>query len=55
MDKLFIEEVNQLGEKEILDPEHNPTIVNYAKESGFGLVDDDETPWFKQKRNNITK
>jgi len=45
MDKLFIEAVNQLGEKEIIGPEDNPTIVKYAKESGFGWVDDDETPW----------
>ena len=45
MDKLFIEAVNQLGQKEIEGAEDNPVIVNYAKESNFGWVDDDETPW----------
>jgi uncharacterized protein (TIGR02594 family) len=45
MDKLFMEAVSQLGQKEIEGPEDNPTIVNFAKESGFEWVDDDETPW----------
>lgn len=35
----------QLGVKEIIGPEHNQTIVRYAKESGFNWVNDDETPW----------
>ncbi|MEP1035632.1 TIGR02594 family protein [Ekhidna sp.] len=35
----------QLGVKEISGAEHNETILKYAEESGFGWVDDDETPW----------
>jgi len=45
MDLLFKVAVKELGQKEIAGPENNPTIVNYAKESDFGWVDDDETPW----------
>jgi uncharacterized protein (TIGR02594 family) len=35
----------QLGVKEIAGESDNLTIVNYAKESGFDWVNDDETPW----------
>jgi len=35
----------QLGVKEISGAEHNETILMYADESGFGWVNDDETPW----------
>jgi len=35
----------QLGIKEIVGKDNNPAIVNYAKESGFKWVNDDETPW----------
>ncbi len=45
MNQLLKIAFSQLGEKEISGPEDNPTIVKYAKESGFGWVDDDETPW----------
>lgn len=45
MDELFKVAVKELGQKEIEGPEDNPTIVNYAKESVFGWVNDDETPW----------
>lgn len=37
--------ISQLGTKEIVGPQHNPTIVNYAKEIGATWVNDDETPW----------
>ncbi|MBN2350849.1 MAG: TIGR02594 family protein [Bacteroidales bacterium] len=36
---------NELAQKEISGPEHNLTIVNYAKEAGFTWVNDDETAW----------
>lgn len=36
---------SQLGIKEIEGSEDNPTIVSYAKQSGFDWVNDDETPW----------
>ena len=36
---------SQMGVKEISGPQHNDTIVNYAKESGFEWVNDDETAW----------
>lgn len=36
---------SQLGVKEIVGPQHNPTIVNYAKSIGATWVNDDETPW----------
>jgi len=37
--------ISQLGVKEIVGPQHNMTIVNYAKEIGAKWVNDDETPW----------
>ncbi len=46
MDKLIKIAVSQLGEKEIAgSQEHNPTIVQYAKDAGFDWINDDETPW----------
>jgi len=45
MDNLLKIAFNELGEKEIQGSEDNPTIVNYALESGFAWVNDDETPW----------
>tara|TARA_B100001109_G_scaffold248148_1_gene238662 strand:- start:3741 stop:4331 length:591 start_codon:yes stop_codon:yes gene_type:complete len=45
MSKLLTLAMQELGVKEISGPEDNPTIVNYAKESGFDWVNDDETPW----------
>lgn len=45
MDKILQIAVAELGQKEISGPQDNPTIVKYAKDSGFAWVDDDETPW----------
>lgn len=45
MDKLIKIAISQLGQKEIKGDKHNNTIVNYAHESGFKWVNDDETPW----------
>lgn len=45
MDEILKIAVPELGQKEISGPEHNPTIVNYAKEAGFTWINDDETPW----------
>lgn len=45
MDELIKTAMAELGEKEISGPEHNPTIVGYAKKAGFDWVNDDETPW----------
>lgn len=45
MDKLIQLAVQELGQKEISGPAHNPTIVNYAHEAGFTWLNDDETPW----------
>lgn len=36
---------DKLGVQEIPGPNDNPEIVNFAKESGFDWVDDDETAW----------
>lgn len=35
----------EIGTREIVGSQHNPRIVNYAKEAGFTYVNDDETPW----------
>ena len=45
MNKLIKIAIAQLGQKEITGEENNPAIVNYARESGFTWVNDDETPW----------
>lgn len=37
--------LSQYGQKEIVGAEDNPTIVSYAKESGFMWVNNDETAW----------
>jgi uncharacterized protein (TIGR02594 family) len=37
--------LQEYGTKEISGSEHNMDIVNYAKESGFEWVNDDETPY----------
>lgn len=37
--------LSQYGVKEIVGEEDNKTIVDYAHESGFKWIDDDETPW----------
>lgn len=45
MDKILQIAVAELGQKEIAGSGNNAAIVNYAKESGFTWVNDDETPW----------
>ena len=46
MEKTFLEiALAEYGTKEIEGSRHNMNIVNYAKESGFDWVNDDETPW----------
>lgn len=35
----------ELGQAEIAGQAHNPRIVQYAQESGFQTIQDDETPW----------
>lgn len=37
--------LSQYGKKEIAGNKHNPVIVDYAKQTGFTWVNDDETPW----------
>jgi len=60
MDSIIKTAINELGQKEISGSEHNQSIVDYAKESGFDWVNDDETPWcsifvnWVAKRNNLT-
>jgi uncharacterized protein (TIGR02594 family) len=44
MSKLLEIALSQYGQKEIAGTEHNPVIVNYAKEAGHTWVNDDETP-----------
>ncbi|MGK7392741.1 MAG: TIGR02594 family protein [Candidatus Cyclobacteriaceae bacterium M2_1C_046] len=36
---------NELGTKELPGSDHNPIIVDYAKQTGFNWINDDETPW----------
>jgi uncharacterized protein (TIGR02594 family) len=45
MDTILKIAAAELGQKEIAGPGNNPSIINYAKESGFKWVNDDETPW----------
>lgn len=45
MDALLKIAIQEIGVKEVAGSEHNPSIVNYAQESGFSWVNDDETPW----------
>lgn len=45
----------EIGTKEIPGPQHNPRVVNYAKEAGFTYVNDDETPWCSFFMNWIAK
>jgi uncharacterized protein (TIGR02594 family) len=45
MDTIFKIAVAELGQKEIIGSANNPAILNYAKDSGFNWVSDDETPW----------
>lgn len=45
MDKLIKIALSELGQKEISGSTHNTAIVNYARQSGFTWINDDETPW----------
>jgi len=45
----------EIGTKEIAGAQHNPRIVNYAKEAGFTYVNDDETPWCSFFMNWVAK
>jgi uncharacterized protein (TIGR02594 family) len=45
MKDLFQIAVAEIGVKEIAGDKHTPRIVDYAKESGFENITDDETPW----------
>jgi uncharacterized protein (TIGR02594 family) len=45
----------ELGQKEITGPANNPAILNYAKESGFNWVSDEETPWCSIFMNWVAK
>lgn len=45
MERILRIATDELGVREIEGSEHNPRIVNYAKEAGLDWVNDDETPW----------
>lgn len=45
MNSLLNIALSQYGVKEIVGEVHNPTIVNYSKEIGYGGIVDDETAW----------
>ncbi|HEY9084026.1 MAG TPA: TIGR02594 family protein [Vicingaceae bacterium] len=45
MSKLLSIALSQYGVKEIQGKEHNPTIVGYSKEIGYGGIITDETAW----------
>lgn len=43
--KLLEIAMSQYGVQEIPGKQHNPAIVNYSKEIGYGGIIDDETAW----------
>jgi len=45
MSELLKQAFTQYGVKEVSGPQHNKTIVGYAKAIGLDWVNDDETPW----------
>lgn len=45
MNELVKVALQQYGVKEMEGLNHSSTILQYAKESGFSWVNDDETPW----------
>jgi uncharacterized protein (TIGR02594 family) len=55
MDTIFKIAVAELGQKEITGPANNPVILNYAREAGFGWVNEDETPWCSIFLNWVAK
>lgn len=47
--------INEFGIKEIKGAKHNERIIQYAKESGFSWINDDETPWCSTFLNWVAK
>jgi len=47
--------INEIGVKEIAGSRHSKRILDYAEESGFAWVNDDETPWCSIFMNWVTK
>ena len=47
--------INEIGVKEIAGTRHSKRILDYAKESGFPWINDDETPWCSIFMNWVTK
>lgn len=45
MNKLLEVALTQYGLKEIVGAAHNPVILGYLDDIGFGFINDDETPW----------
>mgnify|MGYP001155596621 CR=1 FL=1 len=45
MSKLLALAFKELGVSEVAGPEHEARILQYAQESGFETINDDETPW----------
>jgi uncharacterized protein (TIGR02594 family) len=35
----------ELGVKEVVGPQHNPTVIGYFRDAGFPEIDTDETAW----------
>ena len=45
MNKLLEVALTQYGLEEIVGENHNPVILGYLDDIGFGFINDDETPW----------
>ena len=45
MNKLLDVALTQYGVEEIVGGSHNPVILGYLDQIGFGFINDDETPW----------
>lgn len=55
MDKLFQIAIAELGQKETPGPKHNQRIIEYAHETGYEWINDDETPWCSIFMNWVAK
>lgn len=55
MKNLLSVAINEIGVKEIKGTRHSKRILDYAKESGFAWVSEDETPWCSIYLNWVTK
>lgn len=55
MDKLFKIAIAELGQKEMPGPQHNQRIIEYAHETGYEWINDDETPWCSIFMNWVAK